>query len=636
MRNLILSPLNRARNLSRLSICCADVESWGTKSAHFRCGSICFLGKGNKERVQTFFNLSDFFNSFRQFDVVYFYNITYDSQFLRNYAFESKKWQEFAIESGQRLLGITFHKKTRENEQQETIIFKDLLPFCQTSLKLACKEHNCVNEKYDVDFDNCTAEQIQRHCEQDVKMLRELLDKVRKNWWSNFNVDICKKRIYSLPSATMQVFRTNFLYKKHFITKNLKKIFIENPICLVKYQKGKKPITFYRKDVEEFCREAYKGGFANAERTELFENVVSYDIISAYPFAIQAIRFPVGKIRWTQSRKVFLQNAKRVPSVAKVTMFLNRPLICGIREGKLVRLQGKFTETLTSFEIFRALKFGGKIIKFHKGLVFLTYDKHNSFARFERKTFKMKTYAKGGQRTANKLSCNSFYGKLGQKHENEKRQLHYIHSEQELSDKLLEIENTTEFIPFSTGGVMIETKMQETHKPFMFVLWAALITAFVRLYLIEQLIKVNGIDCDTDSVYLERAFQFLLTNTIPKKWKYQKPEARHHLLGFWDKEHDFEVFRALAPKFYAGKTIGEDWCYLIRAKGVPRSQHLNKFYYPILLGEKEISTEEYVKPMGCMEGLRAKDYLDKEGVFGGVRITRKTCVPEKKNVWTEG
>lgn len=623
MNNAFLSPLKPKLKSSKLNIAYADCESRSLTDSRFRCGSVSFLDKNSEIKAITFFDKFKFFEFFAKFDVVYFYNIKYDSQFLRNACLKLKGWEETPVDSGSNLLGLRY----RHNDKRQFIV-KDILPFCQSTLEQACKEYSVQTKKFDVDFNNCTNEEIQHHCENDVLMLYELIEAIRSEWVKTWKVDPCSKRIYSLPAAAIRAYRVS-LKKK-----------IPNPFILVKYGRGRKPVYHFRAEIEQFCREAYKGGYCNAESTELHSNIIAFDVTSEYPFAIQAIRFPTGRALWTNSQSKFLKHCMRIPGIARVTLKLDIPLLCGTREGKLVRLSGIFTETLTSYEIFAALKYGGEILEFIRGVIFTEYDKTNSFAYFERKAFKIKTYSKGGKKVSAKLVCNSPYGKVAQNPIQKSRVYYYFRNEKEKNALLLGLSKSVEQINAGNDcGVFISEEDSMSLKPFMNVVWGALITGFSRLYLVEAAIKTNSTYEDTDSVKVEQCNVHLLDNQIPQKPYYKNPKGKHQLLGFWVSEGHFEYFRGLAPKTYAGfssELAREENIspYLVRAKGIPRFLHIELFYN-IVMGEDVISTRKFTRIMGCAEGIRAKTFLSKDGLFGGIRETQKTISPEAKSIYAD-
>lgn len=621
MKNMTLDSLVKRKGKSKVRICAADCESWGKRSAHFRCGSIAYYYH-NKLKVDFFTNVNEFFLRMSQFEVTYFYNLGYDSQYLANFAFESGEWTEFRIESGSRLLGLKFSRDMYE----QSFIVKDIFPFAEGGLGDSCKEYKIEERKFAVDFDNSSDLDIRKHNEIDSIMCLKLTLAIRESWWENFGIDICAKKCYSLPSAAMKVYRTNFIKSP-----------IENPFFLVKWNNGR-PEVVIRHELEAFVRQAYKGGFCNAEDMEIHENVKSYDVVSEYPFAITALRFPTGRAKWIDDYYEWIEYVKYIPGIANIQMYFDKPLLCGIREDKLVKLCGIFTETLTSIEILYALSKGARILKFNRGVVFSDFDRHNSLARFERKCIRLKATSKGGRKISAKKAANSTYGKTGQKYFQEKTQFIYIRGEDELQEYLSQAEGVVEYYEYENGGIILEAEYNISPKPFMNVCWAALITAFGRIYLLDNAEKVNSIYEDTDNCKTE-------LDVLPIDFPVLKKVDKAHkwlALGFFEKEAVYELFRALAPKLYCCR-LGtlefegnvEKEQYVVKCKGVPKEQR-DKKIYDILLGLETIQTEQYVKQMSCREGLRAVNYLDKEGIFGGVRLTQKILNPTNKQIWRLG
>jgi len=597
-----LTPLKRKSLASHLRIAAGDVESKGTRSAHFRCASLAWEARGGKGgthvEVKTFWSEKEFFEACGQFDVVYFYNLGYDSVYLRNYALESGEWKEFPISSGSRLLGIIF---TRADGKK--IIIKDFWQFGQKKLEVICKETGIQEQKYPVDFDHCSDEDIARHNVQDVKMLLAFIKLARQSWWDEFGVDVCKKRTYSVPSAAMQVFRANFVKKP-----------IVNPFFSILFSPGGATVKPLQEE-ERFVRGSYKGGFTNVHDNGLHENIFSLDVTSEYPFAATAIRFPAGDAFWVTDLDAFLHHVKKIPGFARGKFYCPVPLICGKREGKLVQLQGEFTETLTSYEILAILKHGGQVLEFERGLCFTSYDEHNSVARYVTRMFKLKRKGTGAIGKVAKLCLNSLYGKFGQDYEQETREI------RDGDYATIEEGEGVEVFESTSGkciGLYVVTSFSP--KPFMNVAWASLITAFARIYLLERAIAIGSIYEDTDSL----------------KVKYLVPFPELDLddkgdLGYFKKEEILLKFRALAPKVYAGVTNkGEK---LVKCKGVPHGEATKLI--DRILNNESLVTGKYVKIMGALEGLRAKHYVDKDGFLGGIRETFKKLQPVPKPIYVD-
>jgi len=387
--------------------------------------------------------------------------------------------------------------------------------------------------------------------------------------------------------------------------------------------------------MEAFCRESYKGGFCNAEDTSLLENLEAFDVVSEYPFAILALRFPTGEAKWTSNLNLFLEYSLHIPSIGRGTFYCEYPIICGIRDGKLVRLCGKFTETLTSLEIFTILRYGGHIINFEKGVLFSSYDTHNSLMRYEQKTIKIKCRSKGGKRVSSKKAANSIYGKTGQNYAQVSENYIYLNPD-EIEGYLSQQTETQRISYFPTGAIAIESRPSESPKAFMNVVWAALITAFGRIYLLENGIKTKSTYYDTDSIKcldVSPEFKVNIARDIPKGIPESLKQAlKYQQLGYFVKEKTFKRFRALAPKCYAGETVtGEK---IIRIKGVPKEQR-EKMFELILSGNFEISTEKYLKIMSCKESFLSNTFFEKSGIFGGLREVSKTLRPEKKPIYKD-
>jgi len=227
VRNLEFTPLKRPKHPGRIQIrlACADVETRGTRDAGFWCGSIA-----SEFGVETYWDESEFFNACSHFDCVYFYNLPFDSNYLRNAAIRSGEWTEFAIDSGTQVLGIVFKHKRMRGRQFRV---KDLLPLAcgagKMGLEKACSSYGVEGEKYgrgEAFFNEVSAQRdagdvvgararIQKHCELDVILTRALMLAVHEVWAEVFGVNILGRKIYSLPAASLKAYRASGLFPRN-------------------------------------------------------------------------------------------------------------------------------------------------------------------------------------------------------------------------------------------------------------------------------------------------------------------------------------------------------------------------------------------------------------------------------------
>jgi hypothetical protein len=638
---LQLTKLKKIKNIhNRWKFGFADIESMNHLSDKFRCGSICWEYK-RKVNCLTFFDEKEYFAFlFSHFDILYFFNLGYDINYVQNYVYHNTNYQLHEIASQSMLLGM----KIVDENNDFSIIFKDIFPFCQTSLKFAMNEFNTLHKKFpnfdymseieekeawEYFFDHSNNAEIQKHCENDCYGLKELFDLIRKEFFELFSLDCFAKKIYSSPSFFMNVFRSNFLFES-----------IENPFFYQKFQKGQRPQIIKcecnGKILFDFVQQSYKGGYCNCESTDLFFNLKAYDISSAYPFGITAIRFPSGKCYFTSKWQFWKEKALYIPSIAKVEMYQKVPLVCILENNKLVKKVGKFTAVLTSFEIFTILRYGGILYHFYEGLVFDNYDKHNSLAKYERFMYKRKCSKKGGQKVLAKLGCNSIYGKFGQKYKMKKTILQLIRNEEEYDTICFTDKSIKQAIRIDEGGIIIREQEKESIKAYFIILWSSLITAFVRIYLLENAYISHSIYEDTDSLKIEAKYEELLQNKVPNKPNYQYIDERKkykwQLLGFFDLEETLTQFRSLAPKVYAYSVIlpGKETKKVVKLKGVPKMER-DKLFQQILDGKTELITDIYWKILKPKESLRRINVDIKSDIFGGLSKTHKKMNPIRKD-----
>jgi hypothetical protein len=632
MRNLQLTPLKRVcKDLKFYKIAFCDIESMHTKSVKFRCGSIAYKDKRNFIRTKTFFNDKLYFDYiFANFKIIYFFNIRYDSNFLRNYIFDYSNYTEFEIASNSNILGFKYIIDNDGN----SVIFKDLAPYCQTSLEKSSIEYETKTRKYpEIDYENkliidkwfkdSSDIEIQKHCENDCLILLEIAFKMRKNFFEDFSVDIFEKKLFSPPSLSIKILRTKYITEP-----------LDNPNFLIKMEKGSKSKIICRKDIEDFERKVYKGGYCNVENNAYFTDIESYDIISSYPYAISKLKLPIGKAYKTNNLQNFLKYMKKNEGCCKIKLKFDIPLICGIRNGKLVKLKGVFTEYITTIELKMALKYGAKILKFYVGLCFTDYDKTYAFKRYELDMFKRKSESNGGKRSGFKLLCNSPYGKVSQNYIQESRISEYIRDINDF-EQLRSGNDVIKAIRYQNkGGILIKKSLSEKPKGFMMLIWGCLIAAFSRCYLLEQSYRSKSIYEDTDSIKITKNNKKYLINLAKNSKFYGVKGLEYKLLGKWELENEITEFRALAPKTYAYSYLKDGKLkQIVKCKGVQKSERKD-LYNQIIEGNSELKTKEYYKIMSPNESLIAlkSDNVikDNDGLFGGIRKMSKTLHPKPK------
>ena len=347
----------------------------------------------------------------------------------------------------------------------------------------------------------------------------------------------------------------------------------------------------------EFAQKALHGGKTDVRilywkwtaqdiRNEVYGSYV--DVQSMYPFVQYTKDMPSGIPKW----KVFADGEEFEPFLESFigfvqcdiepSTYLYHPII-GSKDEKSKKyvfdLKPKKKIILTSAEIQVALKYGYKVSKVYKALV---YQKHpDLFKTYIRKFLKIKLEASGvpahidwetfarnhserlgiilerekmvrneGMRAMSKLLLNSLWGKLGQDPRLAKAIVTQNAAEY---TKLVQIEyrgeiEVQEMLGLPEGQTMIKfAQNKEDDFQNKNVSVAAFVAAYGRIYLWETLHKLGErvLYHDTDSIVYE----------------HRKDEMNveiGYMLGDWENELDVDdqivSFVALGPKTYSYKT----------------------------------------------------------------------------------
>jgi len=606
-----LTRIRKLVNYTRVKFACADIESFGTKSDKFRCGSIYSISK-NIPSLKTFWDFHKFFLECSKFDAVYFWNLGYDSNYFFNHVINLfEKYDYHFIGDDKKLGMIILERPSKENENEKSkkfITLKDFYPIVQMSLENASILHNTTTRKFNVDFDNVNDANLQIHCENDVKILHELIVIIRKQIFDAFHVDVLSRKFFSIATIAMNVFRANFINSSANLI---------NPFILLKIDNSGKELIFNEK-LYDFIKATYKGGFVNAFNTNTVENTRTCDISSSYPFGMSAIRFPTGFPEKTTDYNVFFEKTRKIPGFCLVRLKILKPFLCVHREDKLILCAGIVLEHITSFELDYVLsRYYAELIDFKEGIYFTEYDHYNSCLHFVLKLFSEKEKYLDSRREIYKYILNPLTGKFGQKPLMETKKYIKVNDFHEYQS------DNCECIERNGSKFVIITEKTKTLKSFMFVSWVSLITAFARIYLMQSVISTNANYCDTDSLNI---FDY----NLPKLESFLvKQKGKKKQLGFFYTESEYRLFRALAPKLYA--SIDKNFVGGVKAKGVMKSRRMKLLTR--IFNNKDITTSLFIKILGSREGFRAnRKLVSHEGFFGGIDETRKHLEPKNKTI----
>jgi len=513
--------------------------------------------------------------------LLYCYNIKFDNVFLIDF-FIDNKIQFHIIESNQSQLGLSFEYK------EKRITIKDFFAFARSSLDDFCKRMKTQTKKYpslidnewDEFFRNCSIDELKTHCEHDVRMLSESIFIFRNLIFDEFNVDCLSKKIFSLASLAMVLFRTNYIEKN-----------IDNSFLFTKNKKFEYELN---EKLFAFVRDSYSGGYSDVFDNKLHQNVVSYDINSSYPFQTTKIKFPTGYAYYTTNYELFKSKTTEIFGFCRVLVNFekDKAYIPVKFEGKFGRVFGKWSGVITSAEL-RYLQEKKVNFEFVEGYYFTEFDESCSLMNYCVNMYekKQKESQDSPMREIYKILLNALTGKFGQNPFSTQYNYQIIER-----NEMYEISESYEQVFERNEHIVIRFSSERTSfKNFMMVSWISLITALARIQLLEMIEKVHAICCDTDSVYF-------INENLPMDFNFREKE-----FGGWKKEKEFLEFRALAPKMYAGMTKKNE--IIVKCKGIPKRYRDEKLYNQIINWQEgqTVKVKSIHKFMGFKEALHSKN-----------------------------
>ena len=584
-----LSKLKKNVRLNHLNVGVFDTESISTKNHTFRVGCVYSI-YNHREIKKSFTTIKEMFDFLFEFDLIYCYNISFDANYLLDHLIDNKYaygTDFFLIESANLLGMVITHKET-----QKKVIIKDFFPFCLDTLENACKSFKVPTTKYAVDFDSCTFQEIEKHCLNDVQMLYELIMIYRNIMWMDFTVDIINKKDFSLAALGLRVFRTNY------ISEGIRHSYIYKSFS------GESHSYEYVLDnkLYQFLQKTYKGGYTNAFDDKTHVNCRTLDISSAYPFGAIALNLPTGKGFWTNSLEMFEECTKKIPGFCEVTLNVHYNCLPMVFDNKFGLVTGKVHQFLTSLELFWLLSRGyATLIHFHKGVYFKEFSR--DYSRYCNDLYKRKSRfgREDTRREIVKRLLVALSGKWGEKLM--KSRIEYTFS----------LEKPVGVI-YQKRGLMYFTKTRTESTKMLkhsFVGWISLITAFTRIYLMENVIELEGFYTDTDSITTKH----LTGRNVGKG------------LGMLDTEKEWKVFRARAPKTYAGVlTNGKR---LVKAKGIP--SRIQSSIFSQIMNDSSICTSDFTEILKWKKSLSLLKVQSQNAHFGGYITTHKQLTPKLKD-----
>jgi len=353
--------------------------------------------------------------------------------------------------------------------------------------------------------------------------------------------------------------------------------------------------SYFRPEyIDDFVRSAYFGGAVQGKFGQTFTDLYTYDINSSYPYVMREYGVPYGNYASVH----YL--VPDMPGIYRVSVTTPDDLIFPILPkrkdtGGIIWPSGTFNTTVTNMELEFAQEHGYKINKIYEGLIW--NEVLNPFVDFV-------TYCEDSRREYKgtpleiviKLIQNSVYGKFGTRKER-----HRLFIPQCDEDYL----GAAPWGPTPSLWIKKETDEDILALPQ----WAVFITANARLHLLRNIYE-NGVEnvvyCDTDSI----------TTSAPLN-----PEYIGDRYGQFKLEKEWKVFRAQAPKVYAGDEMEIGLTGAV--KGMPK-RLLTETDYKELIDGGHVSANILVVP-----SLKAYMKGDRENK----NMTRRSTDPLKAASW---
>ncbi|MEM2506958.1 MAG: DNA polymerase [Nitrososphaeria archaeon] len=353
-----------------------------------------------------------------------------------------------------------------------SLVFVDSTNYFKAPLNELGKQINL--QKLEIDFENCSEEQLITYCVRDVEILSEYFIKFLR-WWSTNNLG---NFAFSAAGLAFNAFKHRFMTHKIFVHDN------ENAIKLE--------------------LESYRGGRNECFRLgEINEKLYKLDVNSMYPSVMRFNEYPVKFVKFTRNVTVdkLKELIKKYHVIAKVKLNTEENAYA-YKMHKLIFPIGTFIVTLTTPEISYALK-NDHILDIYECAF---YNKAYIFKDYVDFFYKMKLEAeKSGNKVVRafaKLLMNSLYGKFAQK----VRELSELPMPPILDfGTTLYLDSTKgeRFKIYFVNGKAYKLEKQEKLFYDANVAIASHVTAYARMYLYE-LMKTAGLEnvyyTDTDSL----------------------------------------------------------------------------------------------------------------------------------------
>jgi len=355
---------------------------------------------------------------------------------------------------------------------------------------------------------------------------------------------------------------------------------------------------YFRADIEVLLEhfKAYYGGRTEAFSRGRIRDYNYYDFNSLYP-SVMLNEFPdPNSLRMNYKNTNFY--IKNFHGISEVTVYcpnMKYPLLPFRKDKKLVFPTGKFKGWYSHIELRKAVEIGYCIMDVHKTYYYkenchpfkeIITDLYNLRLKFKAEKSPMEYVVK--------ILMNSLYGKFAQKFTDRDGWQPFNHTIGEL-EKLEFFERFGDFIRFK--------KKLEEPSYFCFPIWSLYVTAYGRLKLYDEIIRLNPVYVDTDSLITK-------VKLLPSD-----------KLGELKLEMPIKEGIIVKPKFYA--FVSDDDKEYVKIKGVGKrllyDEFLKFIYSPKITYDKFMKFKESIR----------RGFIPNEIVS----IVKELSLEDDKRVW---
>lgn len=284
---------------------------------------------------------------------------------------------------------------------------------------------------------------------------------------------------------------------------------------------------------ETYIRNGYYGGVVFLTSNKPHKNCKTYDLNSSYAYVMQTFPMPIGApvevCDFIPEKLGIYEVDIEVPDSIIIPIIPSRN-----KRGHMQWRTGRFTTTITNFELEFAVKHGHIIHQIKSGLVW--HSTISPFYDFIEKCKSIRKAHKGSSyEGVAKRNQNSLYGKYGAKRETNR----IVFGQENITS-----DGSAKLFSDDLDDVFIVTEYSKDMP--CIPEWAVFITAIGRIRLVASAYEI-GVEHvlygDTDSITLKDTADI---SNLDIGLEY----------GQFKLEKEWETFRAIAPKTYAGKIKG--------------------------------------------------------------------------------